>query len=421
MTTATNLPLLPDLVDFPKDPLRIAVVSDVHAVDDVSGAHGNSNVRVSQAHDPKLNPVTALLALVEADDLKADLLLCPGDLSDKANPGGLRWAWDAMGKVAEKLGAEVLATTGNHDVDSRLAHKKTDTYGALLDLRPHFPIGDYDSANEFFARGVTVQEGRKARVVLLDSCFLHRERRRRQLDRGYLTQRVLDRVAEIASRPPANQGAMNIIVCHHQPLRWTEIGEDNRGEMRGGERLVRILERSLSGGWVLFHGHCHIPALDYLGQTSGGPVRFAAGSVGVALPANALTSSLSPNPQWSGDTYLRNQFYLLEIAPPGSVAGLGIAGTFRAWDWLDGWRPATHASMIPGKGGFGFRASGIDLAGWIAMMRPRDLTWEDLVGHEPRLDYLAPCDMNTLAMALRRGGHGVLQDGNGRLVEVSLA
>jgi hypothetical protein len=190
--------------------------------------------------------------------------------------------------------------------------------------------------------------------------------------------------------------------------------------MRGGESLVRILERSPSGGWVLVHGHCHTPALDYLGQTSGGPVRFAAGSVGVALPANVITSAYAANPQWTGDTYLRNQFYLLEIERPGMVDGLEVPGRFRAWDWLDRWVPATQESMIPGAGGFGFRASGLDLARWIASMELRDLTWKDLLCEEPRLDHLAPCDMNTLVMTLRRAGHGVLQDENGRILEVSL-
>jgi hypothetical protein len=257
-------------------------------------------------------------------------------------------------------------------------------------------------------------------VVLVDSCFLHRERKRRQLLRGHLTSRVLDTIATIASQPPKHDGAVNILVSHHQPLRWTEIGSEH-GEMRGGERLVRILERSPSSGWVLVHGHCHTPALDYLGQTTGGPVRFAAGSVGVALPANVLTSALSPNPLWSGDTYLRNQFYLLEIAPPGSIPGLGVVGKFRAWDWLNGWREATRTSMIPGQGGFGFRASGIDLAHWILTIGPKDLKWADLVSREPRLKHLAPCDMNTLVMTLRRDGHGVLQDRDGRIAEVALS
>lgn len=395
------------------------MVSDVHAIDDAAGAQGNSHVRTSEAADLSRNPLAALEALVDAEGLEADLLLCPGDLCDKADPGGLRWAWQALGALAGKLGAEILATTGNHDVDSRLAHKKVDTYGELLDLRPHFPVPDEHLANEFFARGVTVREAPKARVVLLDSCFLHRERKRRQLNRGFLTQRVLDRVAEIAATPPAHVDAVNVLVCHHQPLRWTETS-GSHGEMRGGERLVRILERSPSRGWVLVHGHCHTPTLDYLGQTSGGPVRFAAGSVGVALPANVLTSAYSPNPKWSGDTYLRNQFYLLEIGAPGSVSGLDMPGRFRAWDWLDGWTPATHESMIPGNGGFGFRASGLDLASWIASMGSRDLTWRDLLREEPRLDHLAPCDMNTLVMTLRRGRHGVLQDDNGRIAEVSL-
>jgi 3',5'-cyclic AMP phosphodiesterase CpdA len=401
-------------------PLRIAVISDLHVVDDLNGGTGNSNIRVSDAADPTQNPITALKALITEQQLKADLLLCPGDLCDRADPRALVWAWEQLGEIARLLDAEIIATTGNHDVDSRLTHRRVDTYGALLDLRPHFPIADYAIANEYFARGITVHQSERARVVLLDSCFLHRERKAKQLDRGFLTSRVLDEVEELASIKPDHDGAINVLLCHHQPLRWTEFGDVKKGEMRGGERLVRVLERSSAGAWVLVHGHCHAPALDYLGQTSGGPVRFSAGSIGAALPATVLTQALAPPTYWAGDIYLRNQFYLLDVATPGSVPGVGLAGRFRAWDWLDGWQLAKRESMIPGEGGFGYRASGVDLADWIAGLGASDLGWEDLISEDPRLEHLAPCDMNLLVMTLRGRGHGVLQDINGRIEEVSL-
>jgi 3',5'-cyclic AMP phosphodiesterase CpdA len=91
--------------------LRIAVISDLHAIDDVNGGVGNSNIRVSDAGDPTHNPLDALLGLVKAHGLEADLLICPGDLCDKADPGGLTWAWKQLDDIAKALGAETLATT----------------------------------------------------------------------------------------------------------------------------------------------------------------------------------------------------------------------------------------------------------------------------------------------------------------------
>ncbi len=406
---------------IPTQPLRVAIVSDLHAVDDQKGPSGNTNVRLSDAGDPKQNPLTALSGLVQKEQLEADFLICPGDFCDRADPGALSWAWTEMHGIATELGAEMLSATGNHDVDSRLAHRKRDTYGELLGLRPHFPFRDYDLANEYFARGIAIYETDRVRAILLDSCFLHRERKPKQLERGFLTDRVLDQVEEMVSRKPANDAAVSMVVCHHQPLRWTEFGGTKKGEMRGGERLVRILERSPTGPWALIHGHCHVPALDYLGQTSGGPVRFSAGSVGVALPASVLTGPVVAHQYWSGDVYLRNQFYLLEISPPGSISGVGLGGRFQAWDWLDGWQPAKRESMIPGAGGFGYRASGLDLARWVTSLGEKDLRWSQLVAADARLMHLAPCDMNLLVMTLRAQGHGVLQDDNGRIDEVALA
>ncbi|HSK39176.1 MAG TPA: hypothetical protein VK943_05365, partial [Arenibaculum sp.] len=61
-------------------------MSDLHAHGGSSTESGAPSVLgASDPEDqPKQHPITGLKRLIEDHNLKADLLLCPGDLADKA-------------------------------------------------------------------------------------------------------------------------------------------------------------------------------------------------------------------------------------------------------------------------------------------------------------------------------------------------
>jgi hypothetical protein len=62
----------------------------------------------------------ALFALLKHDHLTADLLLSPGDLGDKADPTGIQLGGQTLNRLKDQLEArELVASAGNHDVDSR--------------------------------------------------------------------------------------------------------------------------------------------------------------------------------------------------------------------------------------------------------------------------------------------------------------
>src|SRR5437773_38935 len=71
----------------PSTPLRIALLSDLHAHDNDPAAPSDvSWLVVAASEEPTLHPFAALHNLIEREQLRADYVVCPGDIGDKANP-----------------------------------------------------------------------------------------------------------------------------------------------------------------------------------------------------------------------------------------------------------------------------------------------------------------------------------------------
>ncbi len=104
-----------------KETYKIAILSDLH-VDEGDATSSESWLSTSTPADPSVNPFNSLHGLIESDSLSADILLCCGDLANKANFSGQQFAWKSVHELAEKLGdARVIGTAGNHDLDSRFS------------------------------------------------------------------------------------------------------------------------------------------------------------------------------------------------------------------------------------------------------------------------------------------------------------
>jgi 3',5'-cyclic AMP phosphodiesterase CpdA len=378
--------------------LRALVVSDLHAVT------GPGSTRESWADmSVSNNPLAQLPAfLSHADDpIQADVMLCPGDLGHKADPAATDWAWDRVHDIAAAVGANhVIATAGNHDVDSRHQGASLDPRTKLKALQPPFPLPPDAKANEYWARSMTVVSEAGWRVVTLDSCF-HHDATEEEHQRGRIQEPALDYLKrELAATGDGVR--VNVLLCHHHPMPHTELDPDDRSVMHGGDRLIDVLDRDRYGRWLIVHGHKHFPWLRYAGGSSVSPVLLSAGSASVSLyePLN---------------TQVRNQIHLVEFDTACSDAvQLHLAGTFRSWTWAagSGWMPsASGTDGLPGRGGFGYRADPADLARQIydqhASMKRKTLRGVELLATEPRLEYLAPLDLECLAQTLRRD-HGVL-------------
>ncbi len=92
--------------------LRALVVSDIHAVPD------SNPERASWADmSERKNPIETLPGFFGREEVKADVVLCPGDLAHQAHRAATTWAWKHLQEIANAVGTDlVIATAGNHDV-----------------------------------------------------------------------------------------------------------------------------------------------------------------------------------------------------------------------------------------------------------------------------------------------------------------
>lgn len=394
--------------------LSVAIISDLHAFDpnaDLEGEVPPSHLEIGAPDDePHQHPIPGLKRLIEQqENLQADILICCGDMGDKARPAATRYVWDQVNHLRRSLGdALLVATAGNHDVDSRYKYNDFDAKGVLQSLRPPFPLADESRNDKYWARNFVLLSNHVFRIVLLNSSA-YQGGRPEEFHHGRVSQRTVDAIGEEleAEDPPP----INVLVCHHHPYKNDDHPAENYSEMQGGDALLQLLGSGDYGRWVVVHGHKHLPRLRYAAGGIASPVVFSAGS---------LSAVLYPELQ----TRARNQFYLVQF-PWGRLEELGleVAGTFRAWDWISakGWQPATPSSGLPGRGGFGYRPEAEAVAAEIAAIiadRPFS-SWDDLLDKDPRLEFLAPEDLDVLKRRLNRV-HSVelVQDEHG---EVQLA
>jgi hypothetical protein len=188
--------------------------------------------------------------------------------------------------------------------------------------------------------------------------------------------------------------AINVCVVHHHPQEWTEDSDGPTSHMLEGDRLIKLLEERPER-WMLIHGHMHHPRLDYIGHTSGGPVRLASGSIG----ANLLVES---------GVQFRNQLHVVDFDLGAQELGLILAGYVTSYDWEEGkgWQEPAKESGLPHVAPFGYRRDGFELAA--ALFREakridrRTWSWNEVVEWEPRCCFLAEVDRQAFFAGVRQ-------------------
>ena len=383
--------------------MRFAVISDPHAVVGPEHRH-DTYARKETAEEPALNPFAALRKMIEdshkgdGEPLRADALLCPGDLANKMCVKGLAYAWKEIVEIGKLLAVErIVATAGNHDVlrheDMEEGMSSEEWIAALRGLTPRFPSCEADESDHYFRDDFMVAEGERWRVIALNSCATYAEANQSRF--GKIEQKTLQ---HLGLKVAKERKDINVLMCHHHPLQWSHLRFEDTSYMRGGDRLIQSLEHDDPGRWIVLHGHRHVPAIGYSGDSISGPVRISAGSLAVCLPKEARAD-------------IRNQFYMLEFdLQETERLELVGAGHVRAWDWAleGGIIPAEQSAELPGRGGFGFRR---DAHALVRMCRERasalgarSVTWQELLDGDERWAYVAPRDLRMLRRALELDG-----------------
>ncbi|WP_430699141.1 metallophosphoesterase family protein [Rubrivivax gelatinosus] len=398
----------------PPPSVRLLVVSDVHFHTPLFQQHqvnGGRSLTDSPSRlstdialgDPQ-NPFYALLRLVRDGKVKADVLVCCGDLTTCADPTAMNLGWLQLHRLADALKAgEPVVTAGNHDIDSRFKVSGTSPSRALKLLDPPFPSADSRAAASYWSNGYCILERKPyLRIILANTCALHgySTETDRQSDHGAFSEQLLH---EIPTAIEAWRAPLNILLCHHHPREIDLPGED-RSVARDGERLLATLERLGQPNWLVLHGHRHLPSVKYASSNASSPIIFSAGSFAASLHLRI-----------QGRT--ANQFYIIDIENTDAQ----LRGRFEAWTWSQHeaeWRRGEDTSALPASGGFGYRPYLAHAAQVIASLVPArmdgTISWRDIETRAPDLRFLLIDDRSPL-LDLLRANHGIeWESPNGR-------
>jgi predicted phosphodiesterase len=384
-------------------PLKIAVVSDLHFQPKSQVGNSNKSSWLTFESEKFENQFwSQLLDTIKEENIEADLLICPGDITTHGNEEGLVFAWKKLNELGTLLNSKVLGVaTGNHDVQSRplsinneirdLNHVN-DLSEALKNLEPEYPIVVQDESvniahqrrvHYFGTDFIIYDESDDYRLVIFNSCSRHTSCPS-DYERGVISESTVSWLEKaLKEMYNAKNKKINIFLCHHHPIQHDDHNLGSYDFIKGGTRLLDMLNKY--GSWIVVHGHKHHAKVSYHNTGSKKSVVFAAGT-------------LSSHKNTLGKDFT-NQFYILNI---DTFNGKGTPkGTIDTWSW-HGNRWAKSKSLKDGVfTGVGFGEVGCieslaenisDFYGESVMPK----SWGDILKEFPNLAYFVPKDFEML-------------------------
>ncbi|MFK0385187.1 metallophosphoesterase family protein [Agrobacterium sp. NPDC090273] len=406
--------------------MRIAVLSDLHAfcsdarkAPDGKPALPPSLIDFSaSSRKPNIDPLVGFVKLFESGEIEPpDLMIVGGDLGDKADTHAIQSVWRELSSLSGKYpSTKLVATCGNHDLDTRHKQNKFDPRGFLRTLEPGFPFPNTDEHRinllEYWANNFSIFEGENYRILNINSCAFHGfgSDAEPELERGRVSDITLESIEEqLKVAVKAAQHKQNICLFHHHIRPVSTDAFDDNSTMKGSERLADLLSKPALGEWLIIHGHRHRSNLFCAGGNSA-PIVLSCAS----FAATRTGDEHNPSP---------NQFYMvdLEEAAEGQIAR--VAGSVRAWNWAPsiGWQTKTSIpGGLPVVSGFGYRGYIPDLARSIseAVKAAGKIVWTDLITNFPDLGRLMPTDNESLIKALETVGV-VATEADGQIKELA--
>jgi Icc-related predicted phosphoesterase len=403
--------------------LKVAVVSDLHFVN-------SANIKDSSHHswlifnsDGTLNNKfwSSLIDKIEQDNIKADILVCPGDITTHAEGSALTFAWNKLNELAKVLGCSILATaTGNHDVNSRgkeLSNiirdleKDQSLVENLKQLEPPYPLvnlvtpspeADHLNRIQYFGSDfLHLSNNEKYNLVVLNSCASHTNDPT-SYERGYVSLSTHEWLENsLKGKFDPRQKKLGIMVCHHHPILHADHGIGTYDFMKGGHELLQMLNKY--GNWIVIHGHKHHAKLSYFADGSKNTVVFSAGT-------------LSHHKDHLGDDFA-NQFYVMDI---DQTKNKGIAkGTFDVYSWQGSHWAHSKRRKDGVYTGVGFGEVGCleELAEKISkIVNPITGTdWKQVIEQFPELKNRLPKDIDHLEANLQAYDIDITINANGEI------
>lgn len=406
--------------------LTVAVISDPHffvRTEQKNAPYSHLPIDANgeidaESRGSNKNPLEDLHSLISEQGLKADILICAGDITTYANSTALKAGWKFLDQTAQKLEANLFcAATGNHDVDSRSKKDISSTFvrdaasftglvERLKLLQPAYPAIFYNHhasltnyrefRKSYFGENfLLLEQHDDYRLMIFNSCSEHGHDVN-EFGRGTTPESTLQCVRQTVQDLDGQR--INILVVHH-PLSPQSSDGDLYSYQAGGDQLLRELE-GLNDDWLVINGHKHV------GELKSGP---SESGVVMTLFSAASFSGTSG----AGSEAAANQFYLIDLER--SATGQ-LMGSFRTWNWNLGtkWtraRQVSKAGIYDGCG-FGSGMTPSQIADAIEQCFANGVErWTDICAAEPRLKYVMPQSMRAACTVLSNR-HGLIIDDN---------
>lgn len=381
--------------------MRALILSDLHAITkrDPSRPLPSLIEFANTTRSVTQDPLLGLQHLLASGSVPTpDVIICAGDLADKADANAIRSVWEEINTIARDVSIPIVfATCGNHDLDTRHVDNKFDPKGFLRTLSPPFPnpfIPKNDPIQlSYWADNFCLFEDDRLRILNINSCAYHGygDKAAPELEHGRISDFTLDNIRELLkSTSSAVASKFNICIFHHHLREISSDQYSDKSRMAGAENLIELLSESRFGEWLVVHGHRHVGDI-YQASGISSPIVLSCAS----FAATPVGNEHNPSP---------NQFYLVELETP-STGRYRIRGEVRTWSWSPsyGWLPAGNTpGGLPRICGFGFKGDLHDVADGIVdlVMKDGRLKWENVKENFPELKYFLPADVTNLVQII---------------------
>jgi len=389
------------------------VLSDTHAVDSVEMADAPPRINYGTADAPHPLLVQCRDAVQERYGDEIDLLLAAGDLTDLAGTVPLAKIWADLHWLSGELGCPLVATSGNHDYDSRGIEDVLPNLG-LMQLEPSFPFGDSTVRDKYFAQHHALYASTDVVVVTANSSAHHGYSAAAgpEHDHGrfskILPTFLRDSLDELGTLPQ-----IKVMLTHHHLNQLPGIDSDERAAVVGAENVLATL--SFYGDWIVVHGHKHRAWVQYASGGGDAPVLISAASLSADLGDDDFSKEV------------RHQFHVIEVERDvGDPVGTSTPrGRVLSWTFSPlGWHVASDDDVLPGVTGYGWRGSVHELAHRVrtVVTSQKFLRGDEVAAELPELSYLVFDDLRRLREILNQGSPRVrtLTTDEGEVAELVL-
>jgi len=310
--------------------MKICVISDLHCkyqldVSDSTDTFLISNMpRIPSTH----HPVASMISCIEKNNyLESEILLCLGDLGDKADEQGIMSAWTFTQEIGQHIKANLcIGIPGNHDINSRRKNSK-DAFSYIKNFHEAFPTNSAENNQKFWEYGYCFESYNSCLLLIINSVHDHEDEEHAK----HTTLRIglIERLRSELDQIDNTKFPIKICILHHHPVKHSNINnaKDSDSCENGDDLLNELVKHNFN---LVIHGHKHQPRIiEYMG-----------------LPVLAA-GSFSSNANLLG-TGFNTMFHVIDLDEHSKQ------GTIDSWEYdkRNGWTQKLN-SFFPPNIGFG--------------------------------------------------------------------